>query len=260
VSGITGRGYQRGALTLRVRDTSVDDLLRDGLIVSTGFICSGLPSEVRFFKDCRGRQPVPVSDAKVVLHADGYRYSDSRRRGLRDDASAIETYAFDQGRSEIEIHVQNSDLIGAAQPAVFTYNVYGYAAKELIDLGCRNPAAGDPQQIGEDRAACRAAGYTSAGRNRIFGNAWGGDWSSHLSEVALIGPGRMMAQGNYWGDRAPADGRGDMLGECSRLNWPDGDQSLQLVSNARCELWQVPGQEAPAGIDGRFHLISDPGG
>jgi hypothetical protein len=257
-SGITGKSYGRASLTLRVKDTSVDDLLRDGIIVSTGFTCSGLPSEVWFSRDCSGRQWVPESDAKVVLYAEGYRYADSGRRGLRDDASAIESYGLDQGRSEIEVHVQNSELIGAAQPAVFTFNVYGYPARQIIDLGCRNPALGDPRRIGEDRMACQAAGYTSAGRNRIFGNAWGGDWSSDLSEVALIGPGRMMAQGNYWGDRAPPDGLGDALGECSRLNWLDGEP-IHLVSDARCELWHVPRLDAPVGIDARFHLVTDPG-
>ena len=109
--------------------------------------------------------------------------------------------------------------------------------------------------------ACNTAGYTSAGRNRIFGNAWGGDWSSGLSEVGLVGPGRMMAQGNYWGDRSPPDGLGDALGDCSRLNrnYPAFDEEpIHLVSDARCELWHVPGYIEPDGIDGRFHLIADP--
>ena len=255
--GISGTGYQRGVLTLRVKDTSVNNLLRDGVVVSTGFICSGLPSDVWFFKDCRGRQWVPESDSKVVLYADGYRYADTRRRGLRDDATAIEFYGLDQGRSEIQIHVQDSELIGAAQPAVVNVSAYGYPARQIIDLGCRNPALGDPQQIGEDRTACKVAGFTSAGRNRIFGNAWGGDWSSDLSEVALVGPGKMMAQGNYWGDRSPEDGLGDALGDCSRLNWPDG-KPIHLESDARCELWHVPGRPDPMGIDGRFHLVRDP--
>lgn len=255
--GIAGKGRQSGALTLLVTDTSVDDLLRDGIVVSTGFHCSGLRPEVRFDTDCRGREWVPESDAKVVLHAEGYRYADSRCHGLIDDASAIEFYALDQGRSEIEIHVQDSDLIGAAQPAVFNFNVYGYPARQIIDLGCRNPAPGDPQRIREDRMACNRAGYTSAGRNRLFGNAWGGDWSSDLSEVALVGPGRMMAQGNYWGDRAPIDGLGDALGDCSRLNWLD-EEPIYLTSDARCELWHVPGYIEPDGIDGRFHLVADP--
>jgi len=192
-----------------------------------------------------------------VLYADGYRYTDSQRHGLIDDASAIEFYGFDQGRSEIEIHVQNSWLIGAAQPAVFNFHVYGYPARQIIDLGCRNPASGDPEQIGEDRAACQAAGYTSVGRNRIFGNAWGGDWSSDLSEVALVGPGKMMAQGNYWGDRSPPDGVGDALGDCSRLNWAN-EEPIHLESDARCELWHVLGRADPTGIDGRFHLLRDP--
>ncbi len=81
--------------------------------------------------------------------------------------------------------------------------------------------------------------------------------SSDLSEVALVGPGKMMAQGNYWGDRSPQDGLGDALGDCSRLNWSD-EEPIHIESDARCELWHVSGRPDPMGIDGRFHLVRDP--
>ena len=39
-------------------------------------------------------------------------------------------------------------------------------------------------------------------------------------EVGLQGPGLMMAQGNYWGDINPLDGKGDALGECGCSTGP----------------------------------------
>jgi hypothetical protein len=30
------------------------------------------------------------------------------------------------------------------------------------------------------------------------------------------------------------------------------------IPNARCELYAIPGQGKPTGIDGRFHLVTDP--
>ena len=75
-----------------------------------------------------------------------------------------------------------------------------------------------------DPAACRRAGYTSIGQNRIFGNVRNSKTNTPLSELALQGPGAMMAQGNYFGDIAPADGTGDALGECHVLTFdPSAD-------------------------------------
>jgi hypothetical protein len=254
VRGVVGLAYERSSLAIRLSNVSADNLVSDGLVVGTGFECSGVRHG-----DCAARQPVPESDARVALAVTGYRFADSRRRGRPGDAAAIETYAMDQGRSEIEIHVQDSDLIGAASPAFFTFYSRGRPARDLIDFGCVNPAPGNPSEMSEDRAACKAAGFTSPGRNRIFGNTLAGEWSSPVAEVALIGPGRMMAQGNFWGDRAPADGQGDTLGDCSRLiTEATGDRPVRLVPEARCELYDVPEQGAPKGIDARFQLLLDP--
>ncbi len=79
-----------------------------------------------------------------------------------------------------------------------------------------------------------------------------------VAEVDLNGPGSMMAQGNYWGDLLPVDNEGDILGECSRFEWPDLDRAVLIVKNARCELWNVDGQGNPKGIDGRFQLTEIP--
>ena len=126
-----------------------------------------------------------------------------------------------------------------------------------MDLGCVNP---DPAGTAPDPAACRRAGYTSIGQNRIFGNVRNSKTHTPLSELALQGPGAMMAQGNYFGDIAPADGKGDALGECHVLAFDlnDDPPPVRNIPNARCELYTVPGQGTATGIDARFHLASDP--
>jgi hypothetical protein len=65
----------------------------------------------------------------------------------------------------------------------------------------------DPAGTAPDPAACRRAGYPSIGQNRIFGTSSNSKTHTPLSEIALLGPGAMMAQGNYFGDIAPADGK-----------------------------------------------------
>ena len=128
-----------------------------------------------------------------------------------------------------------------------------------MDFGCVNP---DPAGTRPDPAACRRAGYTSIGQNRIFGNSRNSKTHTPLSEIALQGPGAMMAQGNYFGDIAPADGKGDAFGECHLMIWPEPKQPelppARQIPNARCELYDIAGQGKPTGIDGRFHLVSDP--
>ena len=85
-----------------------------------------------------------------------------------------------------------------------------------------------------DRDACRKLGYTSAGGNRIFGNAR----NRPYVEIALQGPGTMMAQGNYWGDLKPVDGKGDVLGDCSLFVWSRNQKEdpppFKAVPEARC--------------------------
>lgn len=261
--GIIARGADHATVTLNVRDTRMDNLISDGINIQTGFICSGMKKGV-VIEDLnvhcsvttpRGPlPPAPVSDAKVVLNAVRFRFVDTQHKG-RSEAGAIEPVAMDQGRSVIEVHVEESDLLGAGAPGFFTWYVHGSPARGIIDFGCVNPAPGNPAELGDDRAACRAQGFTSAGRNRIFGNS--AKRPTHpLTEVGLAGPGRMMAQGNYWGDILPRDFRGDALGECSV--WDANDSLIRVVPNNRCHLWNIASQGNPEWIDGRFHLTKDP--
>jgi hypothetical protein len=254
--GIIARATDRATLTVNVRDTRMDNLISDGISLQTGFVCSGMrrgdsiPSLGVHCSSSTPRGPLPpapVSDAKVVLNAVRFRFADTKHKG-RPEAGAIETVALDQGRSVIEVHVQDSDLIGAAAPGFFSWYVPGRPARDIIDFGCVNPKPGNPATIGKDRRACRARGFTSVGRNRIFGNS---TRQARRTEVSLAGPGRMMAQGNYWGDLNPRDGRGDALAECSV--WPD-----RMLDTSRCILSKVTGQGDPEWIDARFHLTRDP--
>jgi len=144
---------------------------------------------------------------------------------------------------------------------VFTYYRSGSPARSVIDLGCVNPNP-DPETMREDRAACRAMGFTSTGRNRIFGNNTKGRSPNPHVEVALEGRGWMIAQGNYWGDIQPADGTGDALGECAVFERPGRANAeprmVHAVRDARCERYTVAGQGTPDFIDGRFPLRADP--
>ena len=178
--------------------------------------------------------------------------------GSRTTRASSNRSAFDQGRSTIEIHVQRSDIVGAAAAGFFTYYIWGRPAKDVMDFGCINP---NPAGSSPDPAACQRAGYTSIGQNRIFGNSRNSKTHTPQSEIALQGPGAMMAQGNYFGDIAPADGKGDALGECHLFaTWdPAADPPpSRNIPGARCEHYTVAGQGSPTGIDARFHLVSDP--
>ena len=252
--------YDRSTVTGRITDFRVDSLFNDAIAPFTGFPCSGLDKTYNQFGiDCSKRAPAPVSDARIVLYVDLMRFSDTLRHGGRNGAGAIEPAAYDQGRSTIEIHVQRSDIYHASAAGIYTFYIHGRPAKDVLDFGCVNP---DPAGTAPDPAACRRAGYTSIGQNRIFGNSSNSKTYTPLSEIALQGPGAMMAQGNYFGDIAPADGRGDALGECHLMIWPETLEKelppVRQIPNARCELYTVPGQPAPTGIDARFHLVSDP--
>ena len=190
-----------------------------------------------------------------MLHVDGLRFTDTlggaaeRRRSHRNGRLR-------SGRSTIEIHVQRSDITWRRRPA-FTRLLWGRPGKDVIDLAAstrirrhlsrsrRVPA----RRLHEHRA------------ERIFGNSRRSKTYTPLGEIALQGPGAMMAQGNYFGDIAPADGKGDALGECHVMPWPETpkrtsagpphpQRALRTVHRSR------PG--APTGIDARFHLATDP--
>jgi hypothetical protein len=258
--GIVARGYDRAAVTVNVTNTRIDSLRSDGITLSTGFLCSGLEKTTKTLTlDCGPLAPAPVSDARMVLNVDRLRFTDTARKGQPNDAAAIEPVAFDQGRSTIEVHVQRSDITGAAAVGMFTFYLYGRPAKDVMDLGCVNPA---PGATAPNRRACRDLGYTSPGLNRVFGNTRNSESFSPYVEIALEGPGSLIAQGNYWGDILPADGKGDAFGACSVFNWSgdpkDTSPPVTPVPNSRCELYNIPAQGNPTGIDGRFHLVADP--
>ena len=256
--GVVVRSADRAVVTATVTNTWFDSLRSDGFGLVTGFACSGLDGSVKI-PDCSTLSPAPVSDARIVLNADRFRFTDTRRHGQPNDPAAIEPIAYDQGRSTIEVHVQRSDMIGSAALAMFTFYVQGRPASDVMDLGCVNPA---PGATAPDRDACRRLGYTSVGQNRIFGNVRNSKSYSPYVDVALQGPGRMLAQGNYWGDVKPVDGKGDAFGECTVFDWSDDPKDysppFKPVPDSRCELYNHKIHGNPSGIDGRFHLAADP--
>jgi hypothetical protein len=258
--GVMIQAYDRSTITGQITGLRVDSLLGDGIAPTTGFLCSGVDTPLTAVGlDCSKRKPVPVSDARIVLNIDRFQFSDNLRRGAPNSAGAIELVAVDQGRSTIEVHVQRSDLYQASAAGVYTFYIQGRPAKDVLDFGCVNP---DPAGTSPDPAACRRAGYTSIGQNRIFGNSSNSKTHTPLSEIALQGPGSMMAQGNYFGDIAPADGKGDAFGDCHLMVWALPKQPelppVRSIANARTQLYDVPGQGKPTGIDARFHLTTDP--
>ena len=256
VRGLAIQAYDRSTITGEITDLRVDSLRNDGIFAATGFLCSGLDQTSKI-PACAKLTPAPVSDARIALNIDRLRFADSLRHGAPNSAGVIELGAYDQGRSTIEVHVQRSDITQASATGVYTFYIQGRPAKDVLDLGCVNP---DPAGTSPDPAACRRAGYTSIGQNRIFGNVRNSKTHTPLSELALQGPGVMMAQGNYFGDIAPADGKGDALGECHVLTFDltADPPPVRNIPNARCELYTVPGQGTATGIDARFHLASDP--
>ena len=260
VRGVLVRGLDRATVTANLTNLRLDSLRSDGVGIATGFVCSGLDKSFKTLTlDCTTLPPAPVSDARVVVNANGLKFSDSQRRGQPNDAGVFEPVPMDQGRSTIELHVERSDITGAAAAGFFTFYVNGRPARDVMDFGCVNP---NPGATSPDRDACRRLGYTSTGQNRIFGNTRNSVAYSPITEVALQGPGRMLAQGNYWGDLKPVDGKGDAMGECSVFDWngdpKDTSPPVKPVPDSRCELYNVPGQGNPSGIDGRFHLAADP--
>ena len=257
VRGVSIRASDRSSITGQITDLRLDSLRNDGIALTTGFTCSG--RDKTHGVNCAKLAPAPVSDARIVLNVDRLRFSDSLNHGAPNSAAVIEPVALDQGRSTIEVHVQRSDITQAAAAGVYTYYIGGRPAKDVLDFGCVNP---DPAGTSPDPAACRRAGYTSIGQNRIFGNSRTSKTYTPQGELALQGPGAMMAQGNYFGDIAPADGKGDALGQCHTMIWPEANQPelppVRHIPNARCELYDVGGQGKPTGIDARFHLATDP--
>ena len=96
--GVVLRGYDRAAVTANVTNTWFDSLRSDGFGLTTGFVCSGWTRRSIFHHWIAARlSPAPVSDARVVLNADQFRFTDTRRHGQPNDPAAIEPITYDAG-------------------------------------------------------------------------------------------------------------------------------------------------------------------
>ena len=255
VRGLSLRGMDQAVVTANVTNTWFDSLRSDGIGMTTGFACSGLDNSTKVAVNCSKLAPAPLSDARVVLNADRFRFTDTRRHGQLNNQAAIEPVAYDQGRSTIEVHVERSDLTGAAAPAMFTYYAIGRPVRDIMDLGCVNPAP--------DANRSRSRGLPQA---RIHERGR----QSHLRQR----PEPSVCRDRPAGARDD-DGAGKLLGRpqaggrqggCPRRLQPfvwSGNQKedpppFKAVPEARCELYNIPSQGNPTAIDGRFHLASDP--
>ena len=85
VRGLGLRGMDRAVVTANVTNTAFDSLRSDGIGMTTGFACSGLDTSTKVSVDCSKLAPAPLSDARVVLNADRFRFTDTRRYGQLND-------------------------------------------------------------------------------------------------------------------------------------------------------------------------------
>ena len=208
---------------------------------ATGFPCSGQDCSV---PGCAKLAPAPVSEARIVLDIDregsptlcamGQRQRWRHRAvGLRSGALAI------------EIHVQRSDITDAAAAGFVTFYSRGRPAKDVIDFGCVNP---NPGRHLSRPGRVPARRLTSIG-DRIFGIRATSKTYTPLGEIALQGPGAMMAQGNYSATSPRPTARATRLASATRRSGPetlkDELPAVRQISPTRASSCMSPGQPGP---------------
>ncbi len=182
-----GRGYQFVAyntskLMPTVVNSSSKNSNNDGLDALTSFFRAICPN-------------CPTSDPTLILNVNGFSATPQPAGG--NEGQGIETFSFEPNKGTHEIHIANTSLTGFSV-GFFVWNLNGYPKSVIYDLGCLNPNSSTVV----NRAACIAAGYTSLGNNRIFGNnafvAFDPGYNPGL-EILTDGQANVLAQNNYWG-------------------------------------------------------------
>ena len=237
-----------------ITDLRLDSLGNDGIGLTTGFQCSG--RDKTHNTNCAKLVPAPrerrahrPEHRSAAVSRQPAAWRSEQRRGHGDRG-------LDQGRSTIEVHVQRSDITQAAAAGVYTLYASGAPSEGCVGFRLRESGS-----RGNFSRPCRVpAGRLHEHRTEPYLRQFQQEQDPHADgRNRAAGPGEMIAQGNYFGDIAPADGKGDALGECHVLAMGPGPTSAgALDSNARCELYDVPGQGKATGIDARYHLASDP--
>lgn len=228
--GIFSWAFENSQHRIAIKHTSIDNTDNDALQVQTGFQCSGLPPGPtgNFLVNliCPN-DPMPLSDSSMVVDLDGFVALQSLGSYGLGSAAGFEYIPNDQNRSRIEVHVQNS-LMAGGDWGFLVFSPNGSPGEAIYDLGCVTPIAGEQTR---NKAACKAAGYTSVGNNNIFnnitpifGNGVTDFFNIFLSFQESGDNAVVMAQNNYWGDY-DNDGLGDQLTPCVDLVPPFGAAS-----------------------------------
>lgn len=183
----TGRAYvfyayNTAKLTVNLEDSSSKNTSNDALVPLTSFFTLACPT-------------CPTSDPTMIVNINGFSATPQPANG--NEQQGIEMFSFEPNTGTHELHIANTSLSGFSV-GFFVWNLYGYPKSAIYDLGCLNPN-GDGSI---DRKACKAMGYTSIGKNRIYGNDVSTIYDPGYSpglEILTDGQADIMAQNNYWG-------------------------------------------------------------
>lgn len=257
--GVMARAYYQGKIDLKMKDITVQDTLNDGMGVFVGFSCDGLsPSFDLGGYTCEQAygSPVPLSHAEIVVALDGYRYTGLQRFGNEASANGLEVGALGGlGTSRIEFHMQNSEITKSPGAGFDLEQVLGYLSSDsIIDLGCKSND-------------CKHRGYTSDGKNKIYGNGveafadiFGGVAARQVQlgnmQVQLLLNGSnnnasnniVYAQNNFWGAN-PAS-----ASTCYSLDWPI--RAGALFPTANCIFSIDAFSATPSYFDARFPRLT----
>ncbi len=274
------QAFGQANVTVNAKHIVASDNTDDGFIYVTGFLCSGLAGENSGASGPCPSIPMPVSEnPKMTVYIDKSQFIGNGSFG-----QGIELTSFDQGKADEQMHVSNTTITGYSF-GVFVWDPNGYPRTQISDLGCLNLNS----ENGINRSSCIKAGYTSLGKNLIYGNdSWKIYYESYYtpgSELLLQAESNIVAQNNYWGfdifkDYLAAqypgrftDGRITELFEGKRrcqeeydntgTYTPVADLAPYLSPPVRCSINQGPQlTRGPTGINGKiddaFPLLTPP--
>ena len=208
--GLIFFAYDQSVLVGNIRKVTIDSTQNDAIEGLTGFFCSGHADDhyLPFQGTCEAitkSLPAPVSDAELILNIHQLRATQNLRRA-DGSAAGIELVANDRSGSRHTLHVEESKIYGFNWG--FLPYIFGELDFSLYDLGCLNPT--DDPEAKPAIDICNDMGYTSRGKNHIWGNSNG---RVEIMIADSYGNTKVMAQNNYWGDYN-RDQFGDSLPPC----------------------------------------------
>lgn len=262
--------YQNSKLELDMDHVAIDATDNDGLDFELDFSCADngidrVSPGTSFLCDfllqvALDGIPPPRSAAEVIANVQNYRFTNSEAAKAPFFSSGlIVGVKTDQSDSRIEIHMRDSEILGAADAGIAVDYIAGEPAVSIIDLGCVDADQGSGE-------TCADFGmWDSPGNNRIIGNGGidprfiGGQLG--FDEILLINYsgriGPVFAQGNYWGD-LDMDGQGDPLGPCAFTNATEPFVLTSGMGLERCYLGKEVTDPFDGFLDASFELLYDP--